>query len=254
MDRRPSPRAFSPRTETPNLPATVAGGTTALRAKPQLTRRYETQYLKPNGDVGRMTRVAPAQPVFEATCAAIARGTLIETEYGPMAIEDLEPGVRVKTVDNGFKPILWRGTTLVLRGIPNQSPDMGCTLRVTNDRFGFDRPSRPLMLGPKARVLTRTDTTHGFRPIADLVDGETVISVEPMSPVEVYHIAMEEQQVITASGVPIETYHPGRKIEKMIPREALSMLMSFFPHLSSMQDFGEPAHARLDKHNMMSAI
>lgn len=255
MEQRTSHRALTHRSDTANLPATVPTAADSLRPKPQLTRRYETQYIKSNGDIGYMTRVAPAQPVYEATCAAIARGTLFETEHGPTAIEDLTPGIRIKTETGGLQTLLWRGQTLLIHGIPNQSPDMGTTIRISNDRFGFDRPSRPLMLGPKARVVMANGANGlGLRGIRELVDGENVVSINPPTPIEVYHIAFEHQQIVAASGVLIESYHPGRKLDRMISRESLATLMGLFPHLQSINDFGEQVYPRLDRREHMNAI
>ncbi len=255
MDQRTSHRAFALRNSHASLPATVPAAADSLRPKPHLTRRYETQYIKPNGDIGFMTRVAPAQPVYESTCAAIARGTLIDTEFGPMAIEDLSPGIHVKTETNGMQELLWRGQTLLIHGVPNQSPEMGTTIRVSSDRFGFDRPSRPLMLGPKARVVMNNhEGGLGLQGIRELIDGENVVSINPPTPIDVFHIAFAKQEVVAASGVLIESYHPGRKLDKMISREALATLMGLFPHLTSIDEFGPQIYPRLDRREHMNAV
>lgn len=255
MDQRTSHRALTPRTSHANLPAPVPAAAESLRPKPHLTRRYETQYIKPNGDIGYMTRVAPAQPVYESTCAAIARGTLIDTEFGPMAIEDIEPGINIKTETGGMQTLLWRGQTLLIHGVPNQSPEMGTTIRISSDRFGFDRPSRPLMLGPKARVvMSNGENGLGLRGIRELIDGENVVSINPPTPIEVFHIAFEQQQIVAASGVLIESYHPGRKLEKMISREALATLMGMFPHLQSIEEFGAQVYPRIDRREHINAM
>ena len=66
----------------------------ALRTqhRPQL-RRYEVNTLLPNGDVDQTRHIAPALPLFENAFCAFSRGSMIDTENGPVAIEDLWPGV-----------------------------------------------------------------------------------------------------------------------------------------------------------------
>ncbi len=55
-------------------------------------RRYEVAALLPDLSVSSKQLVAPASPLFEETSSAFARGTLIPTVRGPVAIEDLLPG------------------------------------------------------------------------------------------------------------------------------------------------------------------
>ena len=56
----------------------------------------------------------PAQPVYEEAFCAFARGSLVETDCGPMAIEDLVPGDHVLTESAGLQPITWIGATTLL--------------------------------------------------------------------------------------------------------------------------------------------
>jgi len=54
-----------------------------------LTRRYEAAWLAPSGEIKTSTRMAPATPQFEEAFSALGRGSLILTEDGPIAVEDL---------------------------------------------------------------------------------------------------------------------------------------------------------------------
>ena len=79
-----------------------------IRATP-LTRRYEMSWLTPDG-VESGTRIAPAAAPFEEAFAAFARGTLIATEDGPVAVEDLVPGQQIVTADGASETLLWVGS------------------------------------------------------------------------------------------------------------------------------------------------
>ena len=41
--------------------------------------------------------MAPATPGIEASCGAFAHGTLIHSAEGPVAVEDLVPGMLIET-------------------------------------------------------------------------------------------------------------------------------------------------------------
>ena len=87
----------------------------APHCTPSLTRRYEAAALRPDLTVARVTVTAPALPLFETATAAFARGTLVQTPLGPVAVEDLGPGDIVDTT-TGPEPVVWVGSTTFVPG------------------------------------------------------------------------------------------------------------------------------------------
>lgn len=223
------------------------------RAKP-LTRRYEVAYLSASGTLEQTTRLAPALPQFEDAFSAIARGTLITTDRGTVAIEDLMPGDRVLTMEAGPEPILWIGSMMLYPAGATPGFDSGGLVRITSDRFGYSRPHSDLMLGPSARLLHRharvaeiIGSQAALAPVRGFVDGMGVIRVDPMSPVPVYHICLARHRTIRASGIEIETFHPGPASDAMLDAELMSLFLAFFPHIRKLEDFGPLAHPRLTR-------
>ncbi|MEM0935547.1 MAG: Hint domain-containing protein [Pseudomonadota bacterium] len=211
-----------------------------------LTRRYEVAALAPNGDVETFTRVAPATPVFEDAFAALARGTLIATADGPVAVEDLLPGTMVETVTAGPQPLLWVGAMTVYpdRG-DGAGGEAGSLTRLAADAFGLGRPAPDLVLGPRARVLYRSPgcraligTAEAFAPARGFIDGDQTIQLTPVSPVRVFHLAFHGQQVIRANGMEVESYHPGPEPEAMIQPDMFEMFLGLFPHIEGTDGFG----------------
>jgi hypothetical protein len=211
-----------------------------------LTRRYDIRALAGDGTVEEFTRIAPATPVFEDAFAAFARGTLIATAEGPVAVEDLVPGTIVETATAGPQPLLWVGAMTVYpdtRG--TGGGDGGCLTRMASDAFGLGRPAPDLVLGPRARVLFRSAACHemvgasaAFAPARAFIDGDGAIRVAPVSPVRVYHLAVRGQQVIRANGMEVESYHPGAAPATMMTRETLDLFLSLFPHIDPADDDG----------------
>ncbi len=234
-------RALTPRQD--HLPVPRSDAAHAARI---LTRRYEVLSLAPNGDIESMTRVAPATPVFEDAFAALARGTLVATSEGPVAVEDLLPGTMVETVSSGPQPVLWIGAMTVFpdRGDGTGGEGGGLT-RLAADAFGIGRPAPDLVLGPRARVLYRSPgcraligAPEAFAPARGFVDGDQAIQLTPVSPVRVYHLGFYGQQVIRANGMDVESYHPGPDPEAMMMPDMLDMFLALFPHVDTLSDFG----------------
>jgi len=206
-------------------------------------RRFEAMAMMPNGNLVEVIKRAPAHPMFEAAFCALARGTIVATEEGPTAVEDLVPGVRVETRDNGFQTLLWVGSiSLVPNQQPGQTPPR--LFRVPVDSFGPSRPMPDLMLAPHARLLHRNERLRAhvqgdaaLTPITAFEDGHSVIRVAPLSPVNVYHLGFADHQVLRASGIELESFHPGTALSNRIGGDGLRLFLSFFPHLESVADF-----------------
>lgn len=210
-----------------------------------ITRRYDVRSLTPEGDDVDFTCVAPATPVFEDAFAGFARGTLFSTESGPVAIEDLQPGMMLETGRRGMQPVLWVGSMTVYPGAPGQSAESATLTRITADSFGLGRPMPDLMLGARARLLYKGagcqemfGTDAGFAPARAFVDGVSAIKIQPVTPVRVYHLALHGQQIVMANGLEVETYHPGQHADMMVEPEIRDIFLRLFPHVRSLNDFG----------------
>ncbi|SDF10250.1 Hint domain-containing protein [Limimaricola pyoseonensis] len=224
------------------------------RPRPSLMRRIEILCVCPRhpGDIIERSDTVPALPVFEDAVSAIARGALLPTDRGLVAIEDLWPGDKVKTATQGFRTLLWRGSTTIVAGVRGQAPEMGRLTRISADALGIARPMHDLLLGPAARLVRRgaaIERITGHRaaaiPAHDLLDGLGVVEVTPPSGVQVFHLGFERQQRLVVNGVEMESYHPGPAQLAQLDGETRSLFLACFPHLSRIEDFGPPALPRL---------
>ncbi len=215
------------------------------------TRRYTALALLPDESIVEILKAAPAHPIFEGAFSALARGTILATEDGPIAVEDLLPGMHVETRDAGFQPLMWVGTiTLSPQATVNHPPTR--LFRVPVDSFGPSRPMPDLMLAPHARLLHRStklldivQDDQALTPITAFEDGQSVIRVAPVSPVNVYHVAFREHHILRANGLEIESFHPGEDLISRIGGESLRLFQSLFPHIESVRDFGPLVAPRL---------
>lgn len=215
----------------------------------QVTRRVDVSWLKPTGEIGSRTTVAPALPVFEQAFSAFVQGTLIQTSEGYVAIDDLEPGMMIATADGGTQPLLWIGAMTIYP----QNPELGLPdaqlYRLTDGSYGQDGSAPDLMLGPAARIMSgimAIDSSSKLTDVKDAADGHSVIQIRPMSALRVYHLALANHRLIRANGVLAETYHPGSDARMYMSNEMFDLFISLFPHIRSESDFGPLNHKRND--------
>lgn len=231
--------------QTPqNLPAKtgVDAGDTRPANRPQV-RRYRIRTLSDTGDIVEQFQLAPALPLFEEAFSAFARGSMMETEHGPLAVEDLLPGDRVQTRDGGLMEVRWIGSTMFVPGhISHRSRNLFLT-RILADSFGPARPSAFVMTGPSARILNG-DETSLLTPIQALVDGINIVETAPPAPVELFHIRLERHAVVRIDGLYFETYHPGADAARRVSQTMRGLFLSLFPGISGLEDFGRPTYKR----------
>jgi len=217
-------------------------------------RRYDYLFRNAQGDIEDGYANAPAIPGFEASCGAFAHGTMIQTADGSTPVEDLLPGMPILTRDEGLCPLLWVGSMTLLPQNGDARVAPAQLTRIIEGSVGLGRPNRDLVLGPYARILRRNaaclslfGTESAFAPAAAFADGVSIIEVHPVSSVRVFHLALEGQHVITANGVEVESFHPGRRDTMGVPPSLLPAFMALFPHVEDLADFGPMRVPRLSQ-------
>ncbi len=221
------------------------------RNKPH-TRKYEVAYLDDRSEIAEMSILAPALPAFEDAFGALGHGAILQTENGPMAVEDLLPGDRVKIADGDFDTLLWRGSMTLRPDEANTTSETSMLIRITVDALGLQRPSPDLVLGPTARLYHRangiralTGANAAFIPARDFVDGHAFIALRPAAPVRVYQLGFAGHERLTVNGIDIESLHPGTGFSLGLRGDMLAQYLALFPHKVSFEDFGSLRKPRL---------
>lgn len=164
-------------------------------------------------------------------------GTLIDTPQGPRAIDDLVPGDKVLTMDNGAQPIRWVGCKDVSQRELKMDPKLK-PIRIVSGALGHGLPKRDLFLSPQHRVLIRS-------PIAQRIFGvnETLIAAKKLvdipgifvdgeaTSVSYYHMLFDNHEVVFSEGAPSESLYTGQEALKSIGDEAREEVLTLFPEL-----------------------
>lgn len=156
-----------------------------------------------------------------------AAGTRIATERGEVAVEDLQVGEMILTMDSGMKPIGWIGRSTVV-GTGEFAP-----IRIKAGAIGN---VRDLVVSPRHRILVRgwnavtgSDEAEVLVPAIHLIDGDRIV-VDRVSEVDYFHILFDQHEVIFSDGAATESFFPGAQVlegDAELRRE----LQALFPEL-----------------------
>ncbi len=224
-------------------PASRASASTAPRPLPPV-RRYDICARKSSGDILTHQVVAPATPLFEAAFSAFARGTLIATDQGLCAVEDLVPGMMIDTMGHGMRPLQWVGAMTTLPGIRQDHAAQTGMTRIMADSFGIGRPMVDVIVSPAARMLHGGPSDPVLRPMASCEDGTGAIRIMPPRAVTTYHLCLDRHAAINVSGIGMESFHPGRDLHRQMGPAMMALFLSLFPHIHAPGDFGPLAYDR----------
>jgi len=212
-------------------------------------RLYSCLWQDAGGQVVAQERNLPALPLLDAAHAAFARGALVSTPHGPVAVEDLSPGDMIATAAGGAVPVVWIGSVTIR---PGPSGEGALLTRVMADAFGLGRPLSDLVAGPGARLLTRPRQLRArlgaegvLSPVHAMADGVHAIRMVSRQPVTFFHLALRRHAVIAVNGLDTESFHPGAGFERGYDEGTLQQVMAAFPHLCAPRDFGPLSQMRL---------
>jgi hypothetical protein len=220
-----------------------------LRAAPQVPQRsYEVAALRSDDSLYIGQDRAPAIPLFESAFSAFARGSLVLTVNGEVAVEDLQPGDMVETSTGEPAKLIWIGSsTFIPADVGRRVP----LIRIMSDSFGQSRPSSFLTVGPGARILKtphhlrgNSDGAQMLTPVREFIDGVNVIQVVPPTPVRLFHLCLTRHAAIRVGGLEMEAFHPGAAAPRAVSHALRDRFISMFPQISHITDFGPLAHPR----------
>lgn len=222
-------------------------------ARPRVhMRKYDVAYLSRDNQFNEFSRRGPAIAAFEDAFGALGHGAIVQTNNGPMAVEDVLPGDQIRLSNGRFEKLLWCGAMTLSPQDHDTGSEHGSLTRITADALGLNRPAPDLILGPTARLLhrasgIRTLTGRGaaFFPVRDFVDGTNIIALQPAAEVKVYQLGFEKHEGLAVNGIEIESLHPGTAFALGLRGDMLAQYLALFPHKANLQDFGEMKNPRL---------
>lgn len=182
---------------------------------------------------------SPGAPCFTS-------GTLILTDRGQIAVQDIRSGDRVMTTGGNSEVV-----RLVLSRSLRQSdllktPELR-PVCITAGALGHGLPRRDLMVSRQHRILVRSDIAQRMFDTRDVLVSAIRLADLPgvyvncdATQVTYHHLVFDRHVVLFAEGAPSESLFTGPETLKSLPPEALHELLQLFPGLNRNRDM-DPA-------------
>ncbi|AUH66432.1 hemolysin [Paracoccus zhejiangensis] len=178
-----------------------------------------------------------------------AATTLIETETGSVAVEDLEVGDLVQTRDNGFKPVRWIESQTLDAGMLAAMPHLRA-IRIRAGALGAGLPRRDLCVSPQHRMTVRNAiVARMFDTEEVLVAAKHLLAVDGIeilpegSGITYLHFLLDQHEIVFAEGAEAETLYTGPQALRTMSPESRAELLALFPELATLDHDALPARA-----------
>lgn len=174
--------------------------------------------------------------------------TLICTENGDVAVQDLSVGDMIMTDEGEARPLRWIGRRrLNLREL--QANDKLYPVRITAGSLGNGLPEKDLLVSRQHRMLVRSGIVQRMFGLEEVLIPAIKLTALPgifidasVETVTYFHLLLDEHSVILAEGTPAESLATGPQAMKALSPEAREEIRTLFPAM--FEQGYEPEFAR----------
>lgn len=166
-------------------------------------------------------------------------GTMIRTLRGVTRIEDLAPGDRILTRDDGPQPVVWTGHRRLTGARLHAMPDLR-PIRFRTGALGLGRPDADLLVSPRHRMLVTGDAARALFnapevlvAARDLLNGASVAVDHGLREVTYVHVLLDRHQIVWANGLETESFHPAQSDLGLIDPAQRGALLARMPGLAA---------------------
>lgn len=176
-------------------------------------------------------------------------GTLIATPRGEVPVEDLRPGDRVITRDNGLREVAWTGARPLNHQVLAANPHLQPVL-ILQGSLGNGLPERDMLVSPNHRMLVANDRTalyfddHEVLVAAKHLVGARGVTGVQSAGTTYIHFMCDRHEVVLANGAWTETFQPGDHTLGGMGNAQRNEIYELFPELRNAQGIADYAAAR----------
>ncbi|MDD8024737.1 MAG: Hint domain-containing protein [Paracoccaceae bacterium] len=168
---------------------------------------------------------------FTAAIPCFTPDSLLATDRGLCAVQDLTPGMRVVTRDNGLQRVLWVGQRRFGWRALGLNPLLR-PVRIAAGALGGGLPERDMLISPNHRFLTRLPNDgalgEGLSMARNLIGLDGVTS-HACAEVDYVQILFERHELILADGCWSESFQPTHLTLPALAPEARAALLQTLP-------------------------
>lgn len=180
------------------------------------------------------------------------RGTRLRTPGGYVAVEDLMPGDRLSTRDDGPQQVQWIGRRHLSGARLAADPQLR-PVRIRSGGLGGRDPRGDLLVSPRHRLLLRGKLADAlFRTPEVLVEAKDLLNDRSITvdhgarSVDYFHVLLPRHQVVWANGVASESFHPAHAGLDELDAQQAEALERVVPGLTQRPGlYGDSARRRL---------
>lgn len=195
----------------------------------------------PSGDSITLQGVSPTQvdtptELYSIGIPCFASGTRIMTPSGARAVESLQAGDVVSTLDHGPQPLLWHGEKHVSRKLLQTSPE----LRPIVIRDGTFGNRGDLLVSPQHAMVVPDPRDDGdsrvfarAKHLLNYKDGRVRVA-KGLREVTYHHLLLPMHSIVLANGAPTESLYPGKFALSGFDHAAKAELFGLFPALETV--------------------
>jgi hypothetical protein len=186
---------------------------------------------------------------IETIIPCFTLGTMIQTDCGAVAVEDLRAGDLVLTRDNGLQPLRWVGRRDLSLPELMANPDLQ-PVRIACGTINGVGPDREMLISPQHRVLiesARAELMFGDAEVLvaskHLLGLAGVKRVLPSAGVSYIHILFDQHEIVESDGIWTESFQPAARMISAMEAEIRAEVLALFPKLA--QPAGDFPAARM---------
>ncbi|MBR9841813.1 MAG: hypothetical protein GYB25_01515 [Rhodobacteraceae bacterium] len=187
---------------------------------------------------------------------AVLSGSLITTQRGEIAAEDLRPGDRVVSRDRGLVPLRWIGR---ITADTRQNRDTA-PIRIPRHALGRNLPVRDLYMAPDQKIwLKGAEFRDLFAshevliPAAALAGWSGITQATYLTEPTYMLLLFDQPEIIIADGLQIESRRPDAALAGLtcVGRDPM---FSLFPDLERLAGRGAPTRRSLSETEAGTAL
>lgn len=171
------------------------------------------------------------------TVACFAGGNIIATPNGKVAVETIQVGQLISTLNNEEQPVRWIRCSKLDAVALAQNPNL-LPILIPKDALGAGMPENDLIVSPQHRILLRSriaQRMYGCDEIlvaAKKLDGSLGVSVmKGVSEIEYYHLLLDRHEIVLSNGAASEPLFLGPMGLNALGKNAISELRNQFPKI-----------------------
>jgi len=182
-----------------------------------------------------------------------AKGTLITTATGPKAIEDLQTGDLVLTLDHGLQQVRWidswHADAAKLAAKPQAQP-----IVIRQNALGANMPSADLTVSPQHRIMVASaivermcNTPEVCVAAKHLLGHPGVETAAAPEGVTYYHFLCDSHEIVMANGAWAESLLIAPQMYKSLPWSSVTRIFQLFPQMIDLLDNPQPARPSMTR-------